>query len=108
MLIALGVAIAVLPSPVEDIPRELPSRKRFGFVGILIYGVFGTVSFLAFETVGFIIVAALVIVAFGVRLGARPLWLSITAVVVPVLAQLLFEHGFGVPLAHGILGGVLG
>ena len=107
-IIGLGVAIAILPATKEEKPEGLIEKNKFGFVGVLVYAIFGIVSIVALDTIGFIVVAAVLIVAIGLRLGAKPIWLGVTAIVVPVLAQILFENGFGVPLSHGILGGVLG
>jgi hypothetical protein len=107
-IIALGVAIAAMPPIQAETPQGLPVKNRFGFVGVLVYGLGGAFTLFVLDSIGFIIVATVLIVTIGWRLGAKPVWLGVTAVIAPVLAQVLFEFGFGVPLSHGILGGVLG
>lgn len=107
-IIALGVAIAAMPPIQAETPQGLPAKNRFGFVGVLVYGLGGAFTLFVLDSIGFIIVSTVLIVAIGWRLGAKPIWLGVTAVIAPVLAQVLFETGFGVPLSHGILGGVLG
>jgi hypothetical protein len=107
-LIVFGVSIAFMPPPPASEEPKFGEKARFGVVGILIYVALGTVSIFVLDTVGFIIVALVLIVSIGLRLGAKPVPLIITAIVMPVIAQILFENGFGVPLSHGLLEGVLG
>lgn len=106
-LIGLGVLIAFVPSPPASEEPDFGEKNRFGVVGILIYSALGTLSIFVFDVLGFIVVALVLIVSIGLRLGAKPKWLIITAIVMPVVAQILFENGFGVPLSHGLLEGVL-
>lgn len=107
-LIVLGVLIALLPPPPAPEEPDRSEKGRFGVVGVLLYVGLGTLSIVVLDMVGFIIVALVLIIAIGLRLGAKPLWLIATAIVMPVIAQFLFENGFGVPLAHGLLEGLLG
>ena len=107
-LIVLGVLIAFVPPRTAPEEPSSDEKGKFGVVGVLIYAALGVLSIFALDMVGFIIVALVLIVAIGLRLGAKPVWLIITAIVMPVVAQFLFENGFGVPLYHGLLEGVLG
>lgn len=106
-LIVLGALITLVPPPPASEQPNFAEKARSGFVGVLIYVALGTLSVLVLEMVGFIIVALVLIVSIGLRLGAKPVWLVIAAVIMPVTAQILFENGFGVPLSHGLLEGVL-
>jgi hypothetical protein len=107
-LIVLGVLVAFMPPPPAPEEPKSGQKGRFGVVGILIYAALGTLSVFVLDLVGFVIVALVLILFIGLRLGAKPLWLIITAIAMPVVAQILFENGFGVPLAHGLLEGLLG
>lgn len=107
-LIVLGVLIAFVPPRSASEELSSDEKGKFGVVGMLIYAALGVLSIFALDMVGFIIVALVLIVSIGLRLGAKPVWLIFTAIVMPVIAQILFENGFGVPLSHGLLEGVLG
>ena len=107
-IVALGIAIMLLPPPpMPDVPKATSSWWS-RLLGVAFYAALGSLAVFALDVLGFIVVSALIIILMGVRLGAKPLPLVLTAVMMPVVAQILFENAFGVPLAHGLLRGVLG
>ena len=107
-IVALGVAIIFLPPPAGLTAPKSSASWRSRLLGVVFYVGLGALAVFALEPLGFIVVSAGIIILMGLRLGAKPLPLLITAVAMPVIAQILFENAFGVPLAHGLLRGVLG
>lgn len=107
-IVSLGVAIIFLPPPAGLDTAKTSASWWSRLLGVAFYIGLGALAVFALEPLGFIVVSAGIIALMGIRLGAKPLPLALTAIAMPVLAQVLFENAFGVPLAHGLLRGVLG